>query len=234
MDILKTTDKTETSPVVPKSFPIARGHSVIIKPARLEIEGKLILPDSARTAHNEGFIMAKGSECKGDFPIGIRVVFNNMTNQVIIHDEEMYLIAHEADVFGKITSSENGDQLTPFNKTIFLRKGQEEIKFKGVFLPNTQKIVNVGYIIGIGENVEKDLKVGQKIIHNLFANQSFIFRTREVFMMADIDVYAILPEGTYSTPSDLGRERRADIPLEDLKKIEKPDAFKGTKTHYTK
>lgn len=229
--------KQETAPVVPDNFLIPRERGVIIKRCRLQVEGKLIIPEHSTTPTNYGWVMAVAGDCHGEIKVGMKVLFNSKANAFIIHEEETYWAVQENDVYSKIETiiHENGateDILKPFNKSVLIIKGQEELKMSsGIILPDNQKEINYGKIIGLGKNVSSDLKIGQKVMFNHYCDFSFPFNGKEIHSMYDLDVLVIMPNNTVAGIDNKPRERRTDIDLDKLPESEPEQKVKGTKFH---
>lgn len=220
---------------IPERFPIPLQRSVIVKRAKFDIESSIILPDTVKTAQNEGYIMAIGPEIKGALQPKMRVVYNYYANMFIIHEGIEYLIVHENNVYGVITKNDDGSEdLVPFNMSIFIEtKDSEFVTEGGIRLPNNQAYNNVGYVLGVGENV-KSVKKGDKVIYNIKADFEIMWRGKRLLSMSEIDIFCIIPSGSYAGNADLGRERRRDYSINEMPDIEKPEPAKGTSTHYDK
>lgn len=220
------------APQVPENFPKVLWEGIIVKKAKLEIEDKLFIPETSKTPSNEGWIMAVGEKVKSELKVGMRVIFNKLANLFFVHEEEVYLAIHENDVFGRVEKIDDVDTPLPLNKNVFIRKGQEEIKLpSGIYLPDSQKQINYGYIVSTGENARKDLLPGMKVLYNFYENSSFLFRNREIFYMPDISIYVIVNNSDYCGTFSHGRERRPDIPFDQLPEKEPQQVVKGTLFH---
>lgn len=223
------------APEVPKNFPIPLWEGVIVKKAALKIEDTLFIPDTAKSPTNEGWVMAVGEGVKSKIEVGMRVVYNKLANLYFVHNDEVYLGLHENDVFAKVEQVDGVDTPIPFNKMVFLRKSPEEIKLpSGIILPESQKEVLYGYIISVGEKARPDLKPGMKIVHAYYQDSEFMFRNQRVFFMPDISILIIMPDkDTHTGVFDHGRERRPDIPFDQLPEKEPAKVVKGTFFHET-
>lgn len=88
----------------------------------------------------------------------------------------------------------------PYGKTIFLVKESGEKKTQsGIIVPDMgtkeqgQHTSPDGVVVGIGDDVIKNIKPGDRIMFNGYANMHFIFDDRVVYMLSEVDVYAKLP-----------------------------------------
>lgn len=227
----------EQAPKVPENFPEPLERGVIVKRCRLAVEGKIILQEHSETPTNYGWVMAVSDDCYGELKPGMKVLFNSKANAFLLHEEESYLAMHENDVYSEIRTvyHENGtkeDVLFPFNKSVLIIKGQDELKMSsGIILPDNQKLINYGNVIGVGQNVNKKIKVGQKVMFNPYANFSFPFNGKQVHSMYEVDIQVIMNHNTVAGTEDRSKERRTDIDLEKLPEQEPKGTLKGTKFH---
>lgn len=227
--------KNENAPSVPEDFPKPLWRGVIIKRARLAIEDKLYIPQSSKTPTNEGHIMAIAPELMGMIKIGQKVLFNSKANLYVIYQDVEYLCVHENDVYAMIDTDEYGiDHLVPFNKTVLVRKGQGDIKVGSILLPDNQKLICFGTVIGVGEKVIDTIKIGQKVVYNMYADFSYMFRGKEIMSMIDQDILILMPNDAFAGTADLGKERRPDLDVKDMPEQAPKEELKGTLFHPTK
>lgn len=212
---------------LPAHFPKALQRGVLIKNIQLEAERKgIFIPATAKSIQNEGILYSIGPDCKGDLKIGMAVVYNNSANQYVTYNDERYHLIHEDDVYACISNIDGKDTLFPFNKSVLLTKNKtEEVTVSGLVIVNNEAFHNTGHVMSVGEGITT-IKPGQKVVYNFYADFNFPFRGVDVHRLAETDVLCILPDEAISGNSNTGREKRPDILGP---KIEKPDAFKGTK-----
>ncbi len=228
----------QEAPQVPEKFPEPLERGVIVKRARLKVEGLLYIPDSKETATNIGYVMAVAEDTLGMIEVGMKVIFNSRANAFIIHEEESYVVLHENDVYAQVKTIKHDnidieeDILVPFNKSVLVRKGQSEIKMaSGIILPDNQKLINYGIVIGVGKNVNKKIQVGKKVMFNLYSDFSFLFKGKEVNSMYEVDIQVILDHDSMAGIEMMEKERRADIELSKLPEQAPKEVLKGTKFH---
>lgn len=221
----------ESAPSVPENFPRPLWQGVVLKRCKLTIESKLILSENVKTGVNEAWVMAVGHETKGNIQVGMRVVYNNVGNTFLIHNDIEYHCCHENDVYAKIVEKDGIEVPVPFNKFVLLERGQGAHKIAGVYLPDNQTLINYGVIVGVGEKALKDIQPGQKVMFNYSCDYNFKFRRKTLYWMCDFDILAILPHDTYIGVERVDRQRRADIPLDKLPEKEPEKKVKGTKFH---
>jgi co-chaperonin GroES (HSP10) len=227
----------ELAPKVPEKFPEPLERGVILKRCRLAVEGTIILPEHSETPTNYGWVMAASEDCLGELKVGMKVLFNSKANAFLMHKEETYLTVHENDIYSEIETitHENGvkeDILKPFNKSVLIIKGQKELKMaSGIILPDNQKIINYGQVIGVGQNVNKKIKVGQKVMFNIYSDFCFPFNGKTINSMYECDVLVIMDHNTMAGIENLPVDRRADIDIDKLPEAEPKEIIKGTKFH---
>src|SRR3990167_1902374 len=97
---------------------------------------------------------------------------------------------------------------------------REAMLRSGIIIPDTNKSVKPeGRVYAIGPDVQ-DLKPGMRVIYNLFANQVIFYEGIEYLHMSELDVYTVLPEEAIMMTKHIDKERREEVPLEQLPDIE--------------
>lgn len=108
-------------------------------------------------------------------------------------------------------------------KSVILKKENlsGQMTKAGIVIPDTARTGNqfVGRVYSIGPNVD-GLKPGMRVIFNAFANQVIYHEQIEYMFMSDIDIYAILPEGTMTLEHHIEKERRPNLDYDQLPNIE--------------
>lgn len=105
-------------------------------------------------------------------------------------------------------------------RSVLIRKDSEgeQLKKSGIIIPETAKDkAATGRVYAVGPEV-KWLSPGMKVVHNYFANQ-FILDPHtgiEYLMMADLDVFCILPEGFISGNEQKEVEGRKQYSVEEM------------------
>lgn len=218
-------------PDIPKNLPTTLFRGVLIKKCQFEVEGKIWLPETTQSLPNIGWIVGIGDDLKGLIAVGQKVLFNTKANLWINHEGVTYLGVHENDVYCKVEKDGDQDVLIPFNKAILIEDIATDVIYAGLYLPQNQKVVNYGKVIAVGHDADKRIKPKQKVVYNCFADITFLFGSKKVHAMYDQDVQFILNDEDFAGTQDLGHERRPDVPLDKLPRVdEKPEPMKGSKT----
>ncbi len=229
------TDKQDSMPEVPANLPQTLWRGVLIKKCQFEIEGKIFLPHTSKSLPNIGWVVGIGEELIGLIEIGQKVLFNIHANLWINHEGVDYVGIHENDVFCKVDKKGEEDILVPFNKAVLLEPINTERIYSGLIIPETtQAQALYGKIIGIGHAVNPRLKLGQIVVFDKHADTKFMFGSKTVSAVYDIDIKFILSDGDFAGTYTVEKERRADIPLDQLPLKEVPEELTGVKTFYSK
>ncbi|MCC7514518.1 MAG: hypothetical protein IT212_07480 [Bacteroidia bacterium] len=228
-------DKNDGMPDIPKDLPQTLWRGVLIKKCQFEIEGKIFLPHTSKSLPNIGWVVAIGEELIGLIEVGQKVLFNLNANLWINHAGVDYLGVHENDVFCKVVKKGEEDVLVPFNKAVLLEPINTERIYSGLIIPETtQAEALYGKIIGLGHAANPRLKLGQTVVFDKHADTKFMFGSKTVSAVYDIDVKFILSDGDFAGTLTIEKERRPDTPLDKLPEKEPEQVLSGKKIYYDK
>lgn len=206
------------------NIPVPYDKSVLIERVKLEVEAKLFLPETAKSPQNEGIVAAVGPNVKESIKPGMRVVYNRNSNQFITHKGKTWHVVHEEDVYAEVINGE----LKAKGMRIFVDRDVKEMKLdSGIILPGTQKVQMQGKVVAAGELCQQ-VKTGDYVVLSSFVDYEIMFGTKTLTLTYEGMVLAVLPEGAYAGTQDHGRERRPDVPLDQLPDIEPEEKTKGT------
>lgn len=205
-------------------IPVPYDKSVLVERVKLEIEASLFLPETAKSPQNEGIVAAVGPNVKPSIKVGMRVVYNKLSNQFVTYGGKTWHVVHEDDVYAEVIDG----RLHAKGMRIFVDRDTKEMQLNsGIILPGTQKVQMQGKVVAAGELCQQ-VKVGDLVILSSYVDHEIMFGTKTLTLTYEGMILAMIPEGAYAGTEDHGRERRPDIPLDQLPDIETPEKFKST------
>lgn len=101
---------------------------------------------------------------------------------------------------------------------ICLSKAEEQKTASGLIIPETaEQLTNTAVVMSVGtldrefvdtNGVKRTLQVGDRIIHNTYANLTITYKTVTYLVLSEIDIYGVIPDEAIMGNKNIISDRR--------------------------